>query len=238
MPRPSIKSRPSKRRTYKSSKKARTYPVGSIPRYVNNSTSIAGMPDGKVIRMNYSERIALAGSSGAHAFNTWNANSIFDPNYTLTGHQPYGHDEYNQFYRKYLVLGCKVTTSFEYASTSLNTQPVACFAVLDEDLGLPTFLHTKEERYPEKVKYLHPYDVKEVNIVNYYDAAKWHKITQAALTADHQSVAAFGANPDKGVYLHTGIQSSDSSSTSSQVQIRNRFQFIVKLLEPLPILGS
>lgn len=54
-------------------------------------------------------KTAVTASPGFVAKNTYNSNSIFDPDQTGTGHQPRYHDQWATFYRKYYVRKCTVT---------------------------------------------------------------------------------------------------------------------------------
>lgn len=64
---------------------------------------------------------AQAGVVGSYKFR---ANSIFDPDFTsvVVGHQPMGHDQYANFYQKYVVVGSTITATFRNSSnTSLTS---------------------------------------------------------------------------------------------------------------------
>ena len=49
------------------------------------------------------------------------ANSIFDPDYALGGHQPMGRDQYANFYQKYMVVSSTITATFRNTSNSSLT---------------------------------------------------------------------------------------------------------------------
>lgn len=55
------------------------------------------------VRMRYVELITINSEGIANAHYQFRANSIFDPNYTGSGHQPYKHDTYQQLFDHYLV---------------------------------------------------------------------------------------------------------------------------------------
>lgn len=69
-------------------------------------------PDVMYVTMKYCEAIndsSAITNSGVYQFR---GNSIFDPNFTGVGHQPLGHDTYEQLYRRYTVLGSSITVHF------------------------------------------------------------------------------------------------------------------------------
>jgi len=53
--------------------------------------------------LRYNETIEIAPTTGVSGHYLFRANSIFDPNFTGTGHQPYGHDTYQAIYNHYKV---------------------------------------------------------------------------------------------------------------------------------------
>ena len=73
--------------------------------------------------MKYSQDFELkipqvAGTTVSYLFR---ANSIFDPDYQLGGHQPMGRDQYENFYQKYVVVGSTITATFRNTSNSQVT---------------------------------------------------------------------------------------------------------------------
>lgn len=61
--------------------------------------------------LRYSEVVSINPSTGIPGHYLFRANGIFDPNYTGTGHQPYGHDQYAAIYNHYQVLESTITMS-------------------------------------------------------------------------------------------------------------------------------
>jgi len=69
----------------------------------NVNRSLQPIPQRYICKMKYSETFALSGLSPGYQFNL---NSIFDPNRTGIGHQPYGHDTFQTLYNRYRVISC------------------------------------------------------------------------------------------------------------------------------------
>lgn len=68
-----------------------------------------------ITKMKYSETAFLSiANSYQYAFNL---NSVFDPNQTGVGHQPYGFDQLTPIYNRYRVIGCKYVVN-AYSTTS------------------------------------------------------------------------------------------------------------------------
>lgn len=68
----------------------------------SNLRSLNPIAQRYICKMKYAETVATDGS-GLYAFNL---NSIFDPNRTGVGHQPYGHDTLQTMYNRYRVISC------------------------------------------------------------------------------------------------------------------------------------
>jgi len=68
--------------------------------------------------LRYSQNITLDASQALPASYVFRANSIFDPDYSGIGHQPYGHDTYQRIYQNYRVKKAVITVSS--SSTGAN----------------------------------------------------------------------------------------------------------------------
>ena len=47
-------------------------------------------------------------------------NSLFDPDFTGTGHQPYYFDQFATIYQRYTVIGSKLTATFTPIPAAIN----------------------------------------------------------------------------------------------------------------------
>lgn len=68
----------------------------------NNLGSLNPIPQRYICKMKYAEAVA----TDAFGRFTFNLNSIYDPNRTGTGHQPYGRDTLETLYNRYRVISC------------------------------------------------------------------------------------------------------------------------------------
>lgn len=74
-----------------------------------------------ICKMKYAETVATDGN-GRFVFNL---NSIYDPNRTGGGHQPYGHDTFQTMYNRYRVISCsyRIIAPKNDATLQLAVQP-------------------------------------------------------------------------------------------------------------------
>lgn len=77
---------------------------GKYRNVINNNRALAPFPQRFITKMKYSEAYTLT------ALNAYSQimriNSIFDPNTTGIGHQPYGFDQLSPIYNRYRVISC------------------------------------------------------------------------------------------------------------------------------------
>jgi len=80
---------------------------GKKKRVLTNSNlnkSLSPIPSRYITKMKYSDAVTLSlANSYQYVFNL---NSVYDPNRTGTGHQPYGYDQLAALYNRYRVIGC------------------------------------------------------------------------------------------------------------------------------------
>lgn len=102
-------------------------PALSVPRGVN------GFPTDLRTTLKYSDVITLTSTGNAVASYVFRMNSLFDPDFSGTGHQPYYFDQLAALYSRYCVIGSKLTATFtiipnsvDGAGTSQPNGPLVC----------------------------------------------------------------------------------------------------------------
>lgn len=116
-----------RRRSFKRSRK--TFQKKTFKRkYGRKSLSFrkAPMPNIMAVKLRYCDTVlidpATPGIAGVHVFR---ANSLYDPDYTGTGHQPRGFDQLMTMYDHFVVVGARIHVTFDHQyNTSYNPQIV------------------------------------------------------------------------------------------------------------------
>lgn len=90
------------------SKKSRNYKMS-----VDNNVPYA---PSKKCKFTYWDEVVLGQSSGVPTLQQWRINSIFDPDLTSVGHQPYYYDQLSLLYKKYKVYA--MTIDFQFTGDS------------------------------------------------------------------------------------------------------------------------
>lgn len=119
----SIKTRAGKRKFIRR-KRAGYSKYGRRRLYSNIQGTL--IPDRTCVTLKYNEDVRMQlPPGGLVASYLFRCNSIYDPNYTAIGHQPMGHDQYANFYKKYMVIGSTITVTFKsFASSQATNDPV------------------------------------------------------------------------------------------------------------------
>lgn len=83
--------------------------------------SLNPIPQRSIVKMKYCADVSTNSLTGQYYFNL---NSIFDPDRSATGHQPYGRDTYASLYNRYRVIACSwVITTSSVNAVMLAAQP-------------------------------------------------------------------------------------------------------------------
>lgn len=105
-----------KARTKYEYKKKRVYTSKALTPTIGRSLMPAGkkvFPDYYTTTLKYCEMINLdVGIATTAVSYVYRANSLFDPNYTGTGHQPMGFDDLSRIYNKYSVIKAHMKVRF------------------------------------------------------------------------------------------------------------------------------
>lgn len=97
------------------SKRAKTHQAHMIPGLDHRTF---GFPRSIITKLKYCDYYELTSTTGALAYQQIRANSIFDPDLTGVGHQPMYRDKYAEIYDHYVVIGSKITATFNHTTST------------------------------------------------------------------------------------------------------------------------
>lgn len=94
-----------------------------------------GFPRTKTVMLKYVDHCRLNGSLGTILFNDYGANSVYDPDITGSGHQPFGLDQQFLFYNHAFVKSSaiKVRIPPKYIASGPNYEPFVVGIYLSDD---------------------------------------------------------------------------------------------------------
>ncbi|AXH77475.1 MAG: putative capsid protein [Circoviridae sp.] len=138
--------------------------------------------------------IVTAGASGLPGYYTYRANSIYDPDYSGVGHQPYGHDTLATIYNHYVVDRARITVTpidniagqiYGIATTD-DPNSIADVDSVREQKGVTFAIGQTQASQQEQI------------------VATYNRWKQWPMPVDTSSL--FGANPDEQIYFRIFTQ--------------------------------
>jgi len=151
-----------------------------------------------LVQMRYTETLLpyLALSAAAPSFYFFNLNSIFDPNRTGSGHQPYGHDTYSTLYNRYRVYKVKWSVTLP-SDSSLKYQAVIGAV---NHAGTSSTLDAIAEQPGSIMRWVPP-GSSSVVVSGTTSLPKLHGSTSTEYKGDDGCAAAFGNSPNEVLTL-------------------------------------
>lgn len=123
---------------YKKKKQTTQWLKDNTTVLTNPRADAFGLSNSLTTRLRYVENYTLTSNAGAASKQVMRMNSLFDPDFTGTGHQPYYFDQLAALYGRYVVRGCKMTVEFSMipsATTTVNPSAPGLVAVVGESDG-------------------------------------------------------------------------------------------------------
>lgn len=168
--------------------------------------------------MRYSTTIVLDPGLGVPAPYLFRANSIFDPDYTGIGHQPYGHDTYATIYNHYSVAKSTITmtpTSTQNGiygiSITDDVSVQADFDTIRETKGTKMAVNTGQKQAPV--------------VQSYIDKQNFSK------TVSQPTSALFGASPSEAMYFHCWNEGMNSGNDPQSTSFLITISYVVNMWE-------
>ncbi len=162
-------------------------------------------------RLRYFERITLSTTSSVNTASVYSfrLNSLYDPNYTGTGHQPYQFDQLTTIYNNYRVerADFKVVFIPDFATQGLQGG-AACFT--DTNVADSSNGKTLSELKEKAVTQFRPIATQDnrANYATLRGSILMHKgfgVTPVQYQGDDNFQAQYNANPSRTFYLELGL---------------------------------
>lgn len=182
-------------------------------------------PNRIVRRFKFTDYQALTCTSGALGIVDVSANSLYDPLRSYSTQQPYGLDQWSNFYNKYCVIGVKIKVDFHNNGTPTLKCGVTALAP-NQSASLGSY-----EAYMEAPRTTHctlSSDVDHGTVVNKMSVKKMLNVKN--LLDNEGAVAAFSADPTLVPKFHIWAQPLDQTSTGSAQAVIS-LEFIAVLLD-------
>lgn len=208
-----------------------------------NNIPLGGFPEKKTVRLKYVDFISLDSSALGSATPTvhhFRANSLYDPDYSSTGHQPRGFDEHALLYDHYTVIGSKMKVIFESDVDNTSNAGQYCFLVLQDTAATPGSLIDIMEGGQGKTKIgYRPFNNdtgKSVTLTTNYSPKKMFGLPKSAsvLTMDELTPQC-GADPLEDAIYTIGVMCERTTSTNpARIVARVEIEYIAVFSEKKP----
>lgn len=180
------------------------------PNHIPNQVYAQTAPKSMKVCMKYSTHIALTNSAGLSADQVFRLNSIFDPDFTGSGHQPQGHDQWNFLYARYRVDSVLIrvipsavnAAGFLSLYGSIDSTAQTDSVVPGETPGAITVGTEAGSHTAPIIKHFYP--------------ARVLGLTNAQYQSDDLVAAAFGASPAMAAYAHVVFVDRTNTNVSTQ----------------------
>lgn len=202
---------------------------------VSNFMRPMAFPKSRVVKMRYVQHTAVLNTAAISGF-YYRMNSIFDPLHSVGGIQPLGHDEWNQFYNNYVVLGSQLRAEFVRSGVGTTTASMTGTTRVD-DTAIPASYTHMIELGKGTYKALSGSLESTATHVIKYSPKNYFGITDVKDNQDDIG-AAFGADPDKEALVLVYAQALDLATAGTAINVVVTIDYIVSLSNPKELAQS
>lgn len=163
-------------------------------------------PTQAMVKLRYCDVSTVTSSAGATSTNQYNIGSLYDPDHTFVGHQPYTYDQISGLFNSYCVRAVRIKLKCTACTTPMRVNVVPKF----NSSSITTNLSLAEE-YKYSSNFM--VGIEGVEKSFYYDLAKISGTTWDAFKKD--SSAVMSASPAATSYWNLMVRSADLTSSGT-----------------------
>lgn len=197
---------------------------------VHNKPSYGPIAPRFIGMLKYQEDLSVTVSANSPNDFVFNLNSIHDPNYTGTGHQPYGHDTLATLYNRYRVYSCGYKITIFPTTTVLGTTYIILNNSQNSLSGTTSSLLGEYPRCQQKLWRLDD----PVIIKGKCYLPKLNGVTPEQYRTDDRFQSQFGGNPSELLCLHMV----NDTPTAGTYKFKVELYFHVECWDPINLSQS
>ena len=201
-----------RRRTVKARRRPR------VPRAIRSRT---GFPLQKLVNMKYITTIRLTPALADNHDYFFKANSVYDPDSVVLGHQPYTHDQWQAVYNHYVVQ----KSSIRLVGTSTTSTPTILGIRITDDTTVEQDIETSMES--GKAHYRINASEQSKSLVSH----GFNKNKMFRNTGRDGISAQFGSNPSEMAFFHIFARHLNASATGSVIDCLVEINYSVLMWE-------
>lgn len=189
-------------------------------------------PRVKISRHKYVEAFTLPAGSSAGVLNSYsfNANDIYDPNASGTGHQPMYHDQMALFYQYYTVIASFIKVTFDQQNVSQNNYGI----ILSQDSSLNVDPTVILEQYGGTKPLISSQRNSPLSLRKSFDAKRIFKSTFKSLMGDDAQRVTVGGSPGTKIKYFFTVWAGpmDPTVTMASHKCQVEISYVVAWREP------
>lgn len=202
----------------------------------------APISDAMYMKMKYCDSIRLT-SAATPVYHIFNVNSLFDPDYSATGHQPFGYDQWmgtsftTGWYNKYRVSGVSYKITFNNLSTAYL---MSCAVVGKINTTVSTDMNTIFEKPRSQCRTMGygSGSAARAFMRGYFSAAQLLGVTAEEYRTDDKYAGDVTSSPLISPYLHLYIFEPSVGVAGLGIDIQVELTYHTYVYSRVPIVGS
>lgn len=195
---------------------------------VNVNRALQPFSQRYISKMKYSESFQLTGP-GLAGFVTqrMNLNSIFDPNRTGLGHQPYGHDTMATLYNRYRVVKCNYSISaIALGQTTANMYSVIAALPANEEVSISNVSEAQENPRCKYITQAPNAGLKVLRGTVYLPSLVGR--SKAQYMADDRYQSQYGSSPNELAVLNIYAGLLNGANETTQMSLNVTLEYVVE----------
>lgn len=177
----------------------------------------------RYVSLKYTDIFFVTVTTATAASQIFNLNSLFDPDRTGTGHQPYGFDQLAALYNRYRVLKCRWKIEFAAATASYNIVVVPVNGLLASSLTTLAGFTAAAESPRSKVGLIGAGGT-SVIITGGLSINALNGVTLTEYLADDRFEAQVGTSPAEVITLYVGLYNPNAASVISNYSVELTYE--------------
>jgi hypothetical protein len=218
---PNNKSKPQNNKAQRKPNNAMTrlYQIPRISGMLNTANPFPSQWTGK---MSYSDDITFT-SGTSNVFGSehvWFLNSLYDPDFTSTGHQPYGFDQLAALYRRYRVTRCDVDITFSSPTSNNMVAAVTCQSAHGAFSMAGKAVNAVSEKPQTWVGRVNTSGSQKIRFHASLPIAGLEGVPEATVLSNEAYSAAVTTNPNNPLYVRVAVADHDDASQALVAFVR------------------
>lgn len=201
-----------------------------------------GFPHRRVVRLRYCTYLTLdAPNTGTLVFSDYRANGLFDPEVGVGGHQPLGFDQWCLFYKKYIVLGSRITCSVSASAVGTTNPAIFGIQLVEPQSTVPSNWDLIIEQGKTKYRILQvaANGLAIPSVSMNFSSKKWFGYTNAKDNVILYGAQAGSSPTDPALagsaYFRLIAGAIDQASDINPIQLVIKIEYIAMFFEPLQL---